>query len=126
MPNVHMCYRLVTVNHIRTVNLGRQQALQIVLLIQPSTSSGLPYSSQQPSEAPTCEKARLLQPQMSGFTVAMDNKMQQQLDQQVARFFYACNIPFAVVEQQEFNTAHQYASPRISATKPQSDWRVAA
>jgi len=39
---------------------------------------------------------------MSGFTVATDNKMQQQLDQQVARFFYACNIPFAVVEQQEF------------------------
>lgn len=70
--------------------------------IQPSTSSGLPNSSQQPSEAPTSKKPRLLQPQMSGFTVATDNKMQQQLDQQVARFFYACNIPFAVAEQQEF------------------------
>jgi len=51
---------------------------------------------------PSIKKPRLLQPQIGNYGVTTDQKVKKQLDEQVARFFYACNIPFAVAEQNEF------------------------
>lgn len=44
------------------------------------------------------KKGKLQQPQINNFGVTTDRKTQDQLDEQVARFFFSCNIPFAVVE----------------------------
>jgi hypothetical protein len=41
---------------------------------------------------------------MSAFTVKTDSNAATLLDLQIARFFYACNIPFNVAEQTEFKT----------------------
>ena len=72
--------------------------------VQPDTTpSPCTFSSfEQSAEPPTVKKPKLQQPQMTGFTVVTDNKTKQQLDEQIARFFYACNIPFAVAEHHEF------------------------
>ena len=72
--------------------------------VQPDTTpSPCTFSSfEQSAEPLTVKKPKLQQPQMTGFTVVTDNKTKQQLDEQIARFFYACNIPFAVAEHHEF------------------------
>jgi len=51
---------------------------------------------------PPAAKRQVIQPQISCFAVKTDNKMTDQLDEQCARVFYSCNIPFNVAEQKEF------------------------
>jgi len=72
--------------------------------VQPDTTpSPCTLSSfEQSTKPPAVKKPKLQQPQMSDFTFVTDNKMKQQIDEQIARFFYACNIPSAVAEQHEF------------------------
>jgi hypothetical protein len=71
--------------------------------VNPShTTSFSVTSEQQDQSVISVKKGKLQQPHISQFGITTDKKMQEQLDEQVARFFFSCNIPFSVVEQEEF------------------------
>ena len=60
-------------------------------------------NSEEPAEPPAKrQRINLFQPQVSSFAVKTDQQSKSNLDHQVAKFFYACNIPFAVAEHPEF------------------------
>ena len=50
----------------------------------------------------TAKRPRLLQDDLEHFVIQTDSNMKHELDLQVAKFFYSCNIPFNVAEQAEF------------------------
>jgi len=81
--------------------------LNLLTAVQPDTTPSpcTLNSFEQSTEPPAVKKPKLQQPQMTDFTVVTDNKMKQQIDEQIARFFCACNIPFAVAEQHELEKA---------------------
>lgn len=57
---------------------------------------------------------RTLQSQMSAYSVKTDSAMATSLDLQIARYFYACNIPFNVAEQSEFKAMISMLRPGYS------------
>ena len=59
----------------------------------------------EPSPQPSpIKRPKTYQPQMSSFTMKTDFSAAKQLNLQIARFFYACNIPFNVAENKEFKS----------------------
>ena len=48
---------------------------------------------------PLAKRKVILRPQLSGLTVRTNSKTATAFDEQIARFFYTCNIPFNVSEQ---------------------------
>ncbi|KAJ8044922.1 hypothetical protein HOLleu_07813 [Holothuria leucospilota] len=52
-------------------------------------------------EQPPPKKAKLQQPVLT-FGVKTDAKTKDKLDEQIAKMFYACNIPFVIVSHPEF------------------------
>ena len=59
-------------------------------------------------------RPKTCQPQMSSFTIRTDSAAASQLDLQIARFFYACNIPFNVAEHKEFKSMISLLRPCYS------------
>ena len=51
---------------------------------------------------------------MSSFTIRTDSAAASQLDFQIARFFYAGNIPFNVAEHKEFKSLISLLRPGYS------------
>ena len=49
------------------------------------------------------KRPKTCQPQMPSFTIRTDSAAASQLDLQIARFFYACNIPFNVLNTKNLN-----------------------
>ena len=45
---------------------------------------------------------KLCQPQMINYSIKTDNTFKAKLDDQIAKFFYACNIPFNVAEHPQW------------------------
>lgn len=73
----------------------------------PSTRVEKRPAPEMEEDEPECQPPpakRPLQSQMSSFAIKTDTTMAALIDQQVAKFFYACNIPFNVAEQKEFKT----------------------
>ena len=54
------------------------------------------------------------QPQMSSFCLLTDSAAVTQLDLQIARFFYACNIPFNIAQHKEFKAMISLLRPGYS------------
>lgn len=84
--------------------------------LKPECSSRSAEQAAEATEPPTAKKPRhLLQPHVTSYTCKTDDKARKQLDEQVARFFYACNIPFAVAEQPEFQKLVSLLRPGYKA-----------
>ena len=76
-------------------------------------------SSNSDTDPPPAKRPRssLSQPHISTFAVKTDNKAKCSLDQQVTRFFYACNIPFNVAEHPEFKILIETLRPGYTPPK---------
>lgn len=69
---------------------------------------------QQPESQAITKEGKIQQPHVSNFGVTTDKKMQDRLDERVAQVFFACSIPFAVVEHPEFMQLVSYLPPGYS------------
>ena len=85
-----------------TLTVNQSQSNKCFRHDEADTHGTTSSSEQQDKSIFSSKKGKLQQPHISKFGVTNDKKSQDQLDEQVARFFFACNIPSAVVEQQEF------------------------
>ena len=60
------------------------------------------------------KRPKYCQPQMSSFCLKTDSAAATQLDLQIARFFYACNILFNIAEHKEFKAMISLLRPGYS------------
>ena len=91
------CKSLVS-NKIERLRNHRKRCRSIYSITQ-LESDLIVKPSPQPSPI---NRPKTCQPQMSSFTVKTDSAAANQLHLQIAKFFYACNIPFNVAEHKEF------------------------
>lgn len=61
------------------------------------------------TELPSC--SHLKQPSMSNYVIKTTTAYKEELDKAVAKFFYACNIPFRVSENKYFKEFIQVLRP---------------
>lgn len=59
----------------------------------------------------SCKKPKFLQNDLQEFVIKTPPNVKHDLDLQVAKFFYSCNIPFNVAEQEEFLTLIEKLRP---------------
>ena len=60
------------------------------------------------------KRPKTCQPHMSSFCIKTDSAAATQLDLQIAKFLYACNIPFNIVEHKEFKAMISLLRPGYS------------
>ena len=72
----------------------------------------IPQHEPKPTKRP-----KICQTQMSSFSIETDTATSNQLDLQIARFFYACNMPFNVAEHKEFKAMISLLRPGYSSPK---------
>ena len=79
-----------------------------------SASSSHASPSNTMDDQPAAKKAKLRTIDMDQFVVKTTASMKSQLDEQIARAFFACNIPFNVIDQPEFVKMIQMLRPGYS------------
>ena len=61
--------------------------------VEPATQPAEPATPE-----PAAKKPRILQSNMNSYSMFTDQSMSQQLDEQIAKLFYACNLPFNIAD----------------------------
>lgn len=74
-----------------------------------------PIPSVDEDQQPAQKRPRLQQSSVTHFGLTTDRKQKVELDMQIARMFYACNIPFNVVSHPEFQRMVEMLRPGYQA-----------
>lgn len=63
---------------------------------------------------PVSKKLKFQQTNMNSFSITTDHTMSKQLDEQIAKLFYACNLPFNIADNPVFKETIQMLRPGYS------------
>lgn len=80
----------------------------------PEEDTAAEPSTQTPEQAmpmPAAKKPRLLQSSMNSYSLSTDQSMSRQLDEQIAKLFFACNLPFNIADHPVWKETIQMLRP---------------